>query len=305
MVYVFVPCCSRVKECCLSTLCSLCLGQEGPLGLGSACGWQAPYSISSVAATLQTALQGKDDRTHTWHWWAGRLYFFDNIMTRFTVEYLMEHCVIAPATTQTHDSNSEHPVQMTEGDLGEEPVEPAANTLALSSAVKKNLLMQIWYFAAAATHVPHQKLCKLARRVVIRTARVLKDDAQSLEVVRDVIACCNRTQAERLLERVLRDREDPAGSITRENQPHHAETKQPAARKSKSREHPSDSFTGHDHNDSGGSDDSFRSALSHLEDRSSRAAAGMDESSSTSTSHDSKSDDSKPVSQPLFPTDVR
>lgn len=82
------------------------------------------------------------------------------------------------------------------------------------SLVEKNLLMQIWYFAAQATHLPHRKLGKLARRVIIKISKILRSDPASLEVAHDVVSCCYRTQAEGLLDRVLQARESPCDSMS-------------------------------------------------------------------------------------------
>jgi hypothetical protein len=81
------------------------------------------------------------------------------------------------------------------------------------AAIEKNLLMQIGYFAARATHVPHRKLGKLARRVIIKISKVLRDDPSSLEVVHDMVARCHRSQAEGLLDRVLKARESTYDSL--------------------------------------------------------------------------------------------
>ena len=80
-------------------------------------------------------------------------------------------------------------------------------TPGLHPAAENNLLAQAWYFAAQATHVPHHKVSKVARRVIIRIAKVLRDEPFSLEIVHDVVSRCHRTQAEGLLDRVYKARE--------------------------------------------------------------------------------------------------
>ena len=77
-------------------------------------------------------------------------------------------------------------------------------------SAETNLLAQAWYFAAQATHVPHHKVGKVARRVIIRIAKVLRNEASSLEILHDVVLKCHRTQAEGLLDRVLTAREKPS-----------------------------------------------------------------------------------------------
>ena len=53
---------------------------------------------------------------------------------------------------------------------------------------------------------------KVARRVIIRIAKVLRNEPFSLEIVHDVVSKCHRTQAEGLLDRVLAAREKPVSS---------------------------------------------------------------------------------------------
>ena len=77
----------------------------------------------------------------------------------------------------------------------------------IHAAVEENLLMQMWFFAARSTHIPQQKLGRVARRLIIRITKLLRDDPSSLEVVHTVVSLCHRTQAEGLLDRVLHARE--------------------------------------------------------------------------------------------------
>ena len=96
----------------------------------------------------------------------------------------------------------------------EEEASEASSPSPLPTAVESNLLMQVWYFAAKATHIPHRKLGKLAQKVIIKIAKGLQDDPVSLEIVHDVVSKCHRTQAEGLLDKVLNAREKPLNSIT-------------------------------------------------------------------------------------------
>ena len=77
------------------------------------------------------------------------------------------------------------------------------------SLVENNLLMQMWYFSASATHISRPKIAKVARRVIVRISKLLRDDPTSLEIVHDVVSRCHRTAAEGLLDRVLQAREVP------------------------------------------------------------------------------------------------
>ena len=82
------------------------------------------------------------------------------------------------------------------------------------AAVENNLLMQVWYFAVKATHVPHRKLGKLAQWVIIKIAKGLQDDPISLEIVHDVVSKCHRTQAKGLLDCVLQARTKPLDNLS-------------------------------------------------------------------------------------------
>ena len=84
------------------------------------------------------------------------------------------------------------------------------SSLAMPVAAEGNLLMQLWFFAARATHIPLRKLGRVARRVIIRISKILRDDPSSLEVVHVVVSRCHRTVTEGLLDRVLQARENPA-----------------------------------------------------------------------------------------------
>ena len=85
-------------------------------------------------------------------------------------------------------------------------------TSPIHPAAENNLLAEAWYFAARATHVPNQKVGKVARRLILRIAKVLRDEPHSLEIARDVVSQCHRTQAEGLLDRVYKAREKVSGS---------------------------------------------------------------------------------------------
>ena len=251
---------SRVKDCSIDTLCNFCLGQEGPLSIGSACGHQSPHAVTGVRFVLQTALEGQDERVHSWHWWLGRLYFIDKMLTLFSSEFLLPQCLLSPSPDPLHGNSdsdssssgagsglvspidsitsdasalmveigsgsgsgpqsmesphSDHDTTITNtysiGGIGMEPIPRGPSPIPeLPSVVENHLLMQVWYFAAKSTHITHHKVGKVARRVIIRIAKLLRDNPYSLEIVHDVVARCHRTQAEGLLDRVLQAREKP------------------------------------------------------------------------------------------------
>ena len=96
----------------------------------------------------------------------------------------------------------------------EEAASSSSSPSPMPAAVENNLLMQVWYFAAKATHVPHRKLGKLAQRVIIKIAKGLQDDPVSLEIVHDVVSKCHRTQAKGLLDCVLQARTQPLDNLS-------------------------------------------------------------------------------------------
>ena len=257
---------SRVKDCSIEAICNFCLGQEGALSLGSACGHHTSLPATDARYVLQVALSGQDSN-RGWQWWLGRLTFMDRFISRFAFEFILSQCVLEPEPATgggSSDSESDDP------SLGSGLVSPSDSitssvaTMSVASdapyvlesapsgmesetsvtwefgnqshlrgstagmvgveggvveelsptgtsptqhKVEKNLLMQMWYFAASATHVANSKLSKLARRVIIKIAKILRDDPASLEIGHDVVGRCHRTQAEGLLDRVLQARE--------------------------------------------------------------------------------------------------
>lgn len=217
---------------------------------------------------------------HSWHWWLGRLNFFEQIIQRFSWDFLLANCIYRPPfsppspdmedsltsmssmrSVEAPPSSLEFPSdeetdcaqQANTGEEREVPRDtlvqsnatcgppreyllppaptfprnpPPRSSPAYHPSTEGNLLAQVWYFAAQATHIPHNKVGKLARRVIIRIAKVLRNEAFSLEIVRDVVSRCHRTQAEGLLDRVVTAREKPtSGSREGSTQSQSAEKK--------------------------------------------------------------------------------
>ena len=308
--------------------------------------------------------------------------FLDRLIARFTLEFLLEHCILLPPSPSGRFSDRDS--DLTSGlttpmdsitslvsnpgpasmelrpDSVEDGTEPGpqeqnieSNVLdltpkeedssnAVDPLVENNLLFQVWYFAAKATHVTHNKLGKVARRVIIRVARVLKDQPSSLEIVHDVVEKCHRTQAEGLLDRVLRAREKPHESSKQKREPEDRQRAQkeedvtpteprrrilavedtsflqdvetslristarhqlppppPSSAEETAKEQKCKE------NEFVGSDDSFRSAASDFDLESARdrirkeSGELLEASSSTSNSHDSRTDDGLPKSNGL------
>ncbi len=321
-------------------------------------------------------MAGEEEMRHSWHWWLGRVNFLDQVISRFSCEFLLQNCTSDPSFSSDTDSNGGSSITLLdslasipESQVGTEPgqeesgVEPSLNvenslgSLDLpqcSSPVSPaptqgNLLVRAWYFAAKATHVPHNKLGKVSRRVIVRLAKVLRDDPSSLEVVHDVVSKCHRTQAEGLLDRVFRVREkshsleeiksleaSPMSPAEREGEPQRGRVgprrvlsvgqQLPSAeqdvessivpltvsRLRLSASSPSSSVErgpnvpstiAEDENELVHSDDSYRSAVSDLEEGGGgerrRHESGGEASPSTSNSYDSKSGESRQVKSSL------
>ena len=263
----------RVKNCSIETACNLCLGQDGPLGVGSASGNQSSRMISDVRFILQSALADQSGTNHSYHWWLGRLAFIDRMLSHFSWDFLLPQCLLNPQSQvpvggsdydsdEKTSSNSDSvsgptsPVNSVtssivsasltvEGSgsdsqpqsfdferhagmepeladvgvelrqMGDEEGAPSLSSSPspLPAAVENNLLMQTWYFAAKATHVPHRKLGKLAQKVIIKIAKGLQDEPASLEIVHDVVSKCHRSRSQGLLDRVLQAREKPLDTL--------------------------------------------------------------------------------------------
>ena len=339
-----------MKECSIDTVCNLCLEQNGPLSVGSASGSRSQFGVSDLRFVLSCVLSGEEEeeRGHSWHWWLGRVNFLDRLISRFTLEFLLTNCVVETQchtggepdseSTSTLDSlaSNASTVVGSQTGTGMEPghemrpgsecpgmePRPSTNSDSMSSYTKltaeNNLLVRAWYFAARATHVPHNKLGKVGRRVIIRIAKVLRDHPSSLEIVHDVVSKCHRTHAEGLLDRVLKVREKPReagdrGSKTlkegrfREEVEHRPARRTllpaspepllpPLAGAAASDQSPAPARSDKvqrmerigEESELVASDDSFRSAVSDLDGDAGRQGVG-EASSSTSNSNDSKS----------------
>ena len=137
---------------------------------------------SSIASSLMVEGGGTDSQPHSFE---------------FEPQAGMELANIGVELRQTGEEEEEN-----EGASGSSPS-------PMPAVVANNLLMQVWYFAAKATHLHHHKLGKLAQKVIIKIAKGLQDDPASLEIVHDVVSKCSRTRAEGLLDRVLQARQKP------------------------------------------------------------------------------------------------
>ena len=246
---------SRVKDYSIEATCNLCLGQEGSLSVGSACGGHQNPSldVTNLRYILQVALSGQD-RSNTWHWWLGRLTFMDRLLNRFSFDFIISQCDLRPipviiasggggnsdsdfddrsfgsgfvspsdslsssvtlsvSNDQFHfNTTGSGPTSLELESFEQESdgtTSPGSTSSTHKSVIESNLLVQMWYFGAKASHIPHRKLGKVARRVIIWIAKILRDDPYSLEISHDVVARCHRTQAEGLMDRVLQARESP------------------------------------------------------------------------------------------------
>ena len=324
--------------------------------MGSASGSQSQFGVSDLQFVLGCVLSGEEEeeRGHSWHWWLGRVNFLERLISRFTLEFLLMNSVIETQCHSSGDPDSEstsatatsldsltsnastlvesHTSSETESGHEMRPgsecpgMEPELTTSSdavpscTKLTVENNLLVRAWYFAARATHVPHHKLGKVGRRVIIRIAKVLRDHPSSLEIVHHVVSKCHRTHAEGLLDRVLKAREKPheAGdyrSKNREERRPREEVVRQSAKRTLLPKSPeplllplvgaaassqSSALARSDRvkrmemigeeNDFVASDDSFRSAVSDLDGDVGRqgGSEGLEASSSASNSNDSK-----------------
>lgn len=233
--------------------------------MGSNCGHQATcLPATSTQFVLKVALFGQNRPNNSWYWWLGRLTFMEQILSRFSSDFLLSQCILDPgkAVAVSLDDTDSPDEMMSVGSGLVSPSDSISSSVAISvtsdpgsilqagsmdaelqllegtscngsddggrdnsgnswshvstpyrAQVENNLLLQMWYFAARATHVPNSKVGKVARRVIVWIAKILRDDQLSLEIVHDVVGLCHRTQAEGLLDRVLRAREASSSSL--------------------------------------------------------------------------------------------
>lgn len=157
---------SRARECSLDFLHHLCLGQAGPLALGSACGNPSSQEFGGVEFVCALALeQPPETRQSSGHWWLGRLLFLEHALTEFDVHF------VSSLSIQNN---------------------PAIHS-ASDDPTDSLLIVQIWRCAAAATHAQHQKVTKVAIRVYKKSIELALDYPSLLERTKHIIDQCHET----------------------------------------------------------------------------------------------------------------
>ena len=156
---------SRARECSLDFLHHLCMGQAGPLALGSACGHPSTQEFGGIDFVCALAFdQPPETRQSSGHWWLGRLLFLEHALSAFDVHFVPPSSIQNTSAADSSDVSTD--------DL---------------------LLVKVWKFASAATHAQHQKVNRVAIRVYKRSIELALDCPAILERTKDVIGQCHET----------------------------------------------------------------------------------------------------------------
>lgn len=208
---LFLPRCSRVKECSLHMLMELCLGQKGSLALGSAFGHPSPLSLGGMAYVFSILCEepGPPLRQVS-QWWMGRLVVLDQLMAK-----VEQHQI---AMMGTDGTPSAHPTGGGRGSLTIGAPQPDINfhkifsrSSSSSSSVDSvdlqdfmavspgttwpttpnDFLLMSITFASKSTHVQNFKLCRTAKRVIVRAVKFLQLTQEVFTATLDAVSKCS------------------------------------------------------------------------------------------------------------------
>ena len=141
------------------------MGRDGPLAIGSACGHPTDQDFGGVdfVCSLAFEMPPTANPNPSGHWWLGRLLFLENALSSFSLHFLSPKvCEVANKT------------------------DFAANLVA-AEVTSDLLLVNLWRFASAATHVQQQKVSKVAIRVYKKSVELALDCPAILEHSKHVI----------------------------------------------------------------------------------------------------------------------
>lgn len=213
LVFPFLPPvhCSRVKECSVHMLMELCLGQKGSLALGSAFGHPSPLSLGGMSYVFSVLCEdpGASLRQLS-QWWMGRLVVLDQLMAK------VEEHQIAMMGAEGAPS-SVLPPSEDEGSLaGRVPLSEInfhkifSRSSSSSSSVDSvdlqdfmvvspgstwpttpnDFLLMAITFASKSTHVQNFKLCRTAKRVIVRAVKFLQLTQEVFVAALDAVSKC-------------------------------------------------------------------------------------------------------------------
>jgi len=130
------------------------MGRDGPLAIGSACGHPTDKEFGGVhfVCSLAFEMPPTANPNPSGHWWLGRLLFLEHAMSAFSAHFI--------------------------------PPKDCEVTSDL-------LLVNVWKFASAATHVQQQKVTKVAIRVYKKSIELALDYPAILEQSKVSIDQCH------------------------------------------------------------------------------------------------------------------
>ena len=144
------------------------MGQDGPLAIGSACGHPTVQEFGGVHFVCSLAFEMPPiaNPSPSGHWWLGRLLFLEHAMSAFGPHFIPPK--VCEATNSTVSASSSAP-----GDPSD------------------LLLVNVWRFASAATHVQQQKVTKIAIRVYKKSIELALDCPAILDQSKEAIDQCH------------------------------------------------------------------------------------------------------------------
>jgi len=163
LVTVIYSISSRARDCSQDFLHHLCMGRDGPLAIGSACGHPTDQEFGGVrfVCSLAFDMPPTANPNPSGHWWLGRLLFIEHAMSAFSAHFIPpKDYEVTKSTGSSGDSS----------DL---------------------LIMNVWKFASAATHVQQQKVTKVAIRVYKKSIELALDHPAILEQSKESIEQCH------------------------------------------------------------------------------------------------------------------
>lgn len=203
--------CSRVKECSLHMLMELCLGQKGSLALGSAFGHPSPLSLGGMSYVFSVLCEdpGTSLRQLS-QWWMGRLVVLDQLMAK------VEEHQIAMMGTEGAPSSVLPPSEEEDSLAGRVPKSEInfhkifSRSSSSSSSVDSvdlqdfmvvspgstwptspnDFLLMAIAFASKSTHVQNFKLCRTAKRVIVRAVKFLQLTQEVFVAALDAVSKC-------------------------------------------------------------------------------------------------------------------
>ena len=203
--------CSRVKECSLHMLMELCLGQEGSLALGSAFGHPSPLSLGGMSYVFSVLCEepGASLR-QVIQWWMGRLVVLDQLMAKVEQHQItMMEADRAPSDHPPSGGESSPMVGAPQSEINFRKIfsRSSSSSSSMDSVDLRDFMAvspgSIWpttpndfllmsiTFASRSTHVQNFKLCRTAKRVIVRAVKFLQLTQDVFIATLDAVSKCS------------------------------------------------------------------------------------------------------------------